>query len=111
MATPHKRESGRVASGAQGIAPLGSLFAQSGPMRDRWLQLSAFFGRVAFSSFRVAESRARKYVNDSHHGADQPLNMTAKTRRRRRTVNELDSVFAASGFQCSRVKFRAVVAM
>jgi hypothetical protein len=33
----------------------------------------AFFGRVAVSSFRVAESRARKYVNGSHHGADQPL--------------------------------------
>src|ERR1700722_9725680 len=71
----------------------------------------AFFGRVAFSSFRVAESRARKDVNRSHHGADQPLNVTAKTWRRRRAVDELDPVFAAGRFQRSRVKFRAVVAM
>ena len=71
----------------------------------------AFLGRVAFSSFRVAESRARKYVNGSHHGADQPLNVTAKAWRRRRTVDELDPVFAAGGFQCSGVKFWAVVAM
>jgi hypothetical protein len=66
----------------------------------------AFFGRVAFSSFRVSESRARKYVNGSHHGADQPLNVIAKEWRRRRTVDELDPLFAAGGFQCSGVKFR-----
>ena len=71
----------------------------------------AFFGRVAFSSFRIAESCARKDVNRSHHGADQPLNVTAEAGRRRRTVDELDPVLAAGGFQCSGVKFRAVVAM
>ena len=68
----------------------------------------AFFGRVAFSSFRIAESCARKDVNRSHHGADQPLNVTAEAWRRRRTVDELDPVFMAGRLQCSRMKFRAV---
>ena len=71
----------------------------------------AFFGRVAFSSFRIAESCARKDVNRSHHGADQPLNVTAEAWRRRRTVDELDPVFTAGRLQRSRMKFRAVVAM
>ena len=71
----------------------------------------AFFKLVAISSFSVAESRAWKDMNGSHHGADQPLNTTAKTWSRRRAIDELDPIFAARRFQCFRVKFRPVVAM
>jgi hypothetical protein len=48
-------------------------------------------------------------VDAAHQGADEPLDMGAKTGSRDRPVKQLDAVFSAAAGERFAVKFRPIV--
>jgi hypothetical protein len=50
-------------------------------------------------------------MNSSHHGSDQPLNVSAEAGRRWRSELEFNAIFLASAGERSRSEFGAIVAM